>query len=149
MRLGVFILIAFCIASCAKEGEEFARFSFKAASIDSLMIQERTIPLNQGDKVDLWSDMDVTYSGELGLRFKVQVEFKGEELAGMELDAFRPSTQESSEKTETFGATNWKYSGRQKGFRVQESGDYLFKVVLAGIRNSSLKIRQADLVLKR
>ena len=56
------------------------------SSEDSTVIKETTIDLKKDDAIVFWSDMDMEYEGDVGLRFRIQVLKDGQETGRMEID---------------------------------------------------------------
>lgn len=148
----LFILLAtvFTYSCDAISAEEMARLSFdRVASQDDLNIQTTELELKAGDKIQLWTEMNMEYEGPLGLEYRVMITKEADTLAFLQLDPEDKDVTMGEFKTEFGNETKWRFSGRMSKITIEDDGLYKFSSVLASSENPSLKLKKADLVLKK
>lgn len=138
------------VTACGITGEEVARMSFKNISTqDSLYIEYSTLELKAGDKVNLWTEMNLEYEGSLGLEYRLMVLKDSDTLGTLQLNPFERDISMGEVKTEFGNKTRWKFSGRMDRLDIEEDGSYEFKGILVSSENPTLQLKTAELVLKQ
>lgn len=147
----LFLLTLGFIYGCdAISAEEVARLSFdKVATQEDLNIQTTDLELKAGDKLQVWTEMSMEYEGSLGLEYKVMVTKGADTLAFLQLDPEEKDITMGEVKTSFGSETKWRFSGRMSKITIEDDGLYTFSSVLAASENPSLKLKKADLVLKK
>ena len=132
--------------------KEIARLPVNEVSTDEdhLMMQETTLYLKKGEQVGVWSEIDIEYEGNIGLRFRLDI-YKGDEpiAEGMEIDPMEKNITLGETKISVNGKVDWSFTGRNTSLTFDEDGEYTFKAILVASNNPTLKINQAELVLKQ
>lgn len=140
------------MAGCsAITGEEVARLPINQISVsdDNLIMKEASLALKKGDKIALWSEMDVKYEGDVLLRFKLEILKDGELFQGLEIDPTDKNITIGEVKSSIMGKTDWRFSGKNGQIKIEEDGHYTFKAIFVASNNPSLKVDKAELVLKK
>lgn len=132
-------------------GEEVARIPVNEISTDNdnLIVGETSIDLKQGEEIALWSDMDMSYEGDVALRFQLEIIMDTTSLGIMELDPMDKNITLGEVKTTLNDKTNWSFSGKNGSFKVEEDANYTFKAILIASDNSTLQIDKAELIIKK
>ncbi|MEO1053488.1 MAG: hypothetical protein AAFX87_22830 [Bacteroidota bacterium] len=144
------VLLSVLTACSALMGEEIARLPINGVSSpDSLIMKETSLNLKKGDEIAFWSEMDMAYEGDVGLRFRVEVLKDGEAHGGLEIDPTEKNITAGEVKTSLMGKTNWRFTGRNTSVDIDEDGNYTFKAILVASENPSLVIEKAELVIKK
>ncbi len=145
------LLTAILAYSCdAISAKEVARLSFdRIATQENLNIQTTELELKAGDKIQLWTEMNMEYEGPLGLEYRVMVTKEADTLAFFQLDPEDKDVTMGEVKTSINDKTKWRFSGRMGKFAIEDDGLYKFSSMLASSENPSLKLNKADLVLKK
>ena len=74
LAFAIMFISGLTFACNAITGEEVARLPVNfVSSEDSTLIKEVSLDLKKDDAIVFWSDMDVEYKGDVGLRFRIQV----------------------------------------------------------------------------
>ena len=135
----------------ALTGQEIGRLPINEVSIDDdhLIIKETELNLKKDDKLAIWSEMDMSYSGDVSFLFKLEILKDGEKMGGMEIDPTDKKVTIGEVKTEVMGETNWKFTGRNTGITIEEDAKYTFRGILVSSNSTSLKINKAELVFKK
>ena len=146
----VFLSGILLIACSALTGEEVGRLAInQVSSSENLVSQEATVSLEAGDQIVFWSDMDMEYTGDVEIRFRISIK-KGEDPYGnLEIDPTEKDLTMGETKTTLNGKTSWSFSGQNAVFNVHEDGSYTFQAILVASENTSLAIKKAELVLKK
>ncbi len=149
-KLLILFALPFVLFSCdALTGEEIGRLKINKVSTDgNLAVEETVLDLKKGDKISIWSDMDMKYEGSVILSFKLEIFKDGEPYQEFNIDPMEKSITINEVKS-VLSTTNWKFLGKNKDFKVEEDGKYTFKAFLEASNNSSLKIDKAELVFKK
>ncbi|MBR9918594.1 hypothetical protein GYB29_13180 [bacterium] len=144
------LLLIFLNACSALTGEEVARLPVNKLTIDdsNYRMEKTTLDLKAGDELAIWSDMDIEYTGEVALRFRLEILKDGEKFGGIEIDPTDKDVTLGETKVAINDKTSWSFSGRNSVLTIEEDGEYLFKAILISAGNPSLKIEKAELVLK-
>ena len=148
----LFIIIFACfLAACsAITGEEIARINIDHISTkENLDWKSIELDLNAGEKIHLWSEMDMKYEGALALRYQLQVIKDTDTLGYIEFDPMDKNITIGEIKTSFGNKTNWKFSGRSDTWNVQDSGHYFLRAILVSNGNESLELKKSDIVLKK
>ena len=141
----------FLISCSALTGEEIARLEInKVSTGKGNIFQEQTIlELKKDDEIMFWSDMDISYEGNIALRFNVRIFKGGAQIKKMEIDPTKKNITLGEVKTQLLGKTNWSYSGKNTTCKIEEDGKYGIKAILTATDNSSLEVTKAELVIKK
>jgi hypothetical protein len=154
-NLQLFFVTSFVIAlltGCeALRGKEVARLPVNQISVDSnhRFIQEATLELKKGDKVNIWSEMDMAYEGKVKLQFNIEVQKNKQNMGVLMIDPTRKSLTMGEIKTVFNNKTDWSFSGKNSEFHVEEDASYTFRAILIASPNPTLKIKKAEVVLKK
>lgn len=147
-NLSGILFIFIILSSCT--GEEVGRLPVNAISTeDNLIIKEQSLNLKKGDEIGIWSEMDMEYEGDAPVRFKVQILKDGKEFGGLEIDPTDKNISMGEVKTTIMDKTSWSFTGKNKSLTIEEDGNYIFKALLVAAPNNTLKIKKAELVLKK
>ncbi|BDD11703.1 hypothetical protein FUAX_41350 (plasmid) [Fulvitalea axinellae] len=138
-------------ACSAFTGEEVGRLPINKISTDNTnkYIQETSLNLKKGDVIAIWSEMDLAFRGNLDLKFIIEVLRDGEKLDGFEIDPSDKKMTIGELRTTVSGATDWSFLGRHRKMSIEKDGNYTFKGKLVSSKNSSVKIKKAEIVLKK
>lgn len=148
----ILLLLTLCFVSgCdAISAEEVARLSFeKVATQEDLNIQSTELELKAGDKIQLWTEMNMEYEGNLGLEYQILVIKGADTLAMYKLDPEEKDITMGEVKTSIGNDTKWRFSGRMSKITIENDGLYTFSSLLLSSPNESLNLKKADLVLKK
>ncbi|MET4104939.1 hypothetical protein [Hymenobacter sp. UYP22] len=145
------LLLTAPLGACdALLGKEIARLPVNQISTPQQEVaKETTVKLQKEDKVAIWSEMDMEYQGEAPLRFQVVVLKNGRPFNQLEFDPTQKNVSMNEVKTDLNGNISWSFSGKNTELTVPENADYTFKARLIAAPNPSLKLRKAELVLKK
>ncbi|GAB5527160.1 MAG: hypothetical protein Roseis2KO_50320 [Roseivirga sp.] len=144
------LTLGFIYGCDAISAEEVARLSFeKTASQEDLNIQSAELELKAGDKLQIWTEMSMEYEGSLGLEYQLLMIKGADTLAMYQLDPEDKDVTMGEVKTSFGSETKWRFSGRMTKITIEDDGLYIFSSVLAASENPSLKLKKADLVLKK
>jgi hypothetical protein len=147
----ILILTSFISGCSALTGEEVARLSINklSTSDNNLYMQEAKLNLKKGETISFWSDMDMEYTGDVELRFKVEI-LKNETSIGiLEINPTEKNITLGEVKTTIMDKTTWRFQGKNSQIEIEEDAAYRFKAILVGNNNSSLVLSKAELVLKK
>lgn len=135
----------------ALTGKEIARLPVNQISLDTthLFIKEATLDLKNGDKINIWSDMDIEYDGDASLRFKIEIQKNGHNLGVLTIDPMKKNITLGEIKTTLNNKTNWSFSGKNSEFNIDGDGTYKFRAILISSGNPTLKIKKAEVVFKK
>lgn len=129
------------------EEKSLAVLDFKELSNTEAVIEQVSINLKKGKKLELWSSVDISYNNSIELSYIIEV-WKGEDqLGGFELNAFKTNPTLFSIKKSIGSKTNWSYSGRLDFLRIQEDGEYTIKGVLY-CSDPTVELKKAKLFLR-
>lgn len=149
-----FILIAsallFLAACAALSSKETGRLSFTRA-LDDVKPEWKKIDLNlkQGEILRLWADMDLEYDGAVEMVYHVKLVKGADTLVAADLNPFEKKITMGEVKTTVMGKTKWSFSGQMHTVDIKEDGKYTVLAAFSRGLNNSLKLRKADLVLKK
>jgi len=152
-RLSIFtcVLSLAFVTGCGFTGEEVARLPINQISTgdDTLFIKEATLDLKKDEEIAIWSDMDIEYEGDVVLRFKIEILINGEVFGGLEIDPTDKNITIGEVKTSFMGKTNWSFTGKNSELQIEDDGSYTFRGILLASENPSLKVKKAEIVLKK
>lgn len=146
----VIVLLAVVAFGCDKLfGEEVARIKIDQLSNKELSIKETILNLKKDEEIALWADMDLDYESDLSLVYSIEIWKDGKRLGGFDLDAMDVNPRMMEVKTSFNDKTSWRYSGKMKSFKAEDTGSYLFKAILRSSENPTLVLKKAELVFKK
>lgn len=153
MKKTLFLLsLSIFFVSCSMiTGEEIGRLKINklSTSEENLFEDETTIDLKKDEEIAFWSEMDIEYSNDIQLLFRLRV-YKNDEPYGiLEIDPFQKNMTLNEVKTSINNDTEWSFTGKNNTLTIKEDGKYTFKGILKGSKNNTLKINKAELVLKK
>ncbi|QCK13363.1 hypothetical protein [Mangrovivirga cuniculi] len=150
-RYFLLLMIPFLFSSCeALTGKEIARLEIdKVSNENDLRIKKASVALNKGDEIGIWSDMDLAFEGTVQLRFGIKIYKNGEDYRQFEVDPFDKNITLGEVKKTINGDTDWSFFGKNTSIEIEENGNYTFEGVLIASENPTLKIKKANLVLKK
>lgn len=142
-----FILLAGC---SALTGEEVGRLAINKISTEAEIVKkDATVTFKEGDEIVIWSEMDVEYEGEVSILFRISISRDGEPLDVIEVDPRQKDMTLGEVRTSIGNKTNWSFSGRNAVFPVTIDGAYTFEAILLASENTSLKVKKAEVVIKK
>lgn len=143
----------FVFSSCTfNTGEELAKLAINKISEnhEEEFTKNISLELEKDDFIYVWSDLDVTYTGNLDLRFLLEISKDSLSIGVLEIDPTVKDITTNEFKTVNLGKTNWKFKGRNSKFKIKETGKYSFKGILIELnKHSELKISKAEIILKK
>lgn len=145
------ILLIYSLTSCSTiAGEEIARIKVESISTEE-NYDWKTIELDlkAGDKIHLWSEMDMDYEGELTLLYQIQIIKKSDTLGYIKFNPMEKDITLGEIKTSIGNKTSWKFTGHADFWNVKEEGHYFLRAVLVSNANESLKLNKSEIVLKK
>lgn len=147
------IIVSVLMYSCAGMfGEEFARIPIDEISSEGqLNVESKTIDLNAGDELSLWTDLDIEYSGSLELEYQLIVVIDGEDTLDLiRFDAFENDVS-FNKRTVTFNnKTTYSVMGRLGPFQAEKDGSYEFNVAVFSNQNpDEFTFNKGDLVFRK
>lgn len=148
--LKLLVLLVFMVGCSAITGEEVARLPVNEISTENnLVAKEVSLDLKKDEEIAFWSDMNIEYEGDASLRFRVEVLKNGEDFGGFEIDPTDKSITLDEVRTTIMDKTDWSFSGKNSEIKIEDDGKYTFKAILVSSDNPSLKIKKAELVIKK
>jgi hypothetical protein len=150
-KLTLLSIVALVLLGCsAITGEEIGRLAInKLSQNENYIVKEVTIDLKKGDEIVFWSDMDLSYEGDVKLMFRLKI-FKDEaKFKTKDIDPFKKNITIGEMKTGINGKTNWSFTGKNSKLKIEEDATYNIKGILLASKNASLKITKAELVIKK
>jgi hypothetical protein len=144
-------LFAATLCSCeALTGKELARLPVNAVSTEGdIRSQEATLDLKAKDEVAIWSHMDMEYDGDLQFRFKIQLLKEAEPISLFEVDPTEKNITVGETRTQFGGHTNWSFTGKNETVTIADDGRYTFRAILVASDTVGLRLRTAEVVLKK
>lgn len=132
-------------------GDEVARIEIGQVSTsdEDLHLGTASLPLKDGDKVTIWSDMHLKYKGDVSLEYRMQVFRDGQGVVSLNFDPTDKNMTVGETRTEVMNKTNWKFSGRNGSLDIDTGGVYRFEAILIASENESLEVLKADIVLRQ
>jgi hypothetical protein len=128
-------------------GEEIGRLPVNQVTTDqNPNLKETTLDLKKGDKLGIWSFMDINYEQNVNLRFKLSILKNGEDFKKFEIDPLASKVIISSRKLEGIKKTDWRFLGKYSVMKITEDGKYTFRGFLVASENPTLKITKAEVV---
>ena len=145
------LALAAPLGACdALTGKEVARLPINIVSTAGHEVtRAATLQLQKNDKIALWSDMDLAYSGEAPVRFQVAVTKDGAAFRQLKIDPTDKNITIGEVKTDINGKVSWSFSGKNMELQIPETGSYTFNARLVAAPNPTLQVAQAELVLKK
>jgi hypothetical protein len=150
-RLLTLLAISLALTACdAITGKEVGRLQINQLSTEEdLVIKETTFDLLKDDEIGIWSEMDIEYEGDIGLRFKIEILRNDENLGVLEIDPTEKNITLGELRTTIGGKTTWRFSGKNTEYKIEENGKYTFKGIFIASDNPSLKVNKAEVVFKK
>jgi hypothetical protein len=147
--LAVALLVAGSLSSCdALLAKEIARLPVSISTPERDGLKEVTLQLQQGDEVAVWSDMDMSYQGDVPLQFQMQVLQNGQPFQQLAFDPREKNISIKEVRTEINGSVNWSFSGKNGELRIPASGAYTFQARMLAPASGVL-LRKAEVVLRK
>jgi hypothetical protein len=145
------LLLAAPLSACdTLLGKEVARLPINEVSTEGHeVVKEASLQLKKDDVISLWSDMDMAYEGEAPVRFQVTVLADGARVNQLELDPTEKNVTVGEVKTAVNDKVTWSFSGKNGSLTIPKNANYTFKARLIAANNPTLKIKKAELVLKK
>ena len=148
--LRLLILSTLLTACDALTGEEVGRLKINQLSTEgNLNVKETTLNLKKDDDIGIWSDIDIAYEGDIGLRFRLEVLKDGKVIDRFEVDPMDKNITLGEFRTSVNGKTDWSFTGKNMSYMITEDGQYTFKAIFVASDNPTLKVTKAELVFKR
>ncbi len=149
-KILIVFILGILLSGCGLTGEEIGRIEIDEISTEgNVEPASAEIELMSGESLNVWADMDIEYTGNAGLQYKLEMVRNGKSDGIITLDPFDKDITLNERKTTLMNKTKWKFSGRMKNFDVSDSGTYVFNAILVSNGNPSLVIHKADLVFKK
>jgi hypothetical protein len=151
MKYLTLFLTPFLLIGCsALTGEEVGRLSINQISSEDVLIKkEASVTLEPADEIAIWADMDMEYEGEVTILFRISITKDGKGMGGLEVDPREKDMTMNEVRTTIGDKTTWRFFGRGAVVPISEAGTYKFEAILVASENTSLKIKKAELVLKK
>lgn len=145
------LVLTFLLTSCdVFTGNEIVRLKIdQISNEDVLTTSSGSAELEKGDKVVIWSEMDLEYEGEVQLRFILDIYKDQKKYDQIEIDPFDSDIKTNELKSSYNYNTKWSFRAKNTSLQIKEDGNYTFKTILVGAENPTLKVNKADLVLKK
>ncbi|WP_018343620.1 hypothetical protein [Cytophaga aurantiaca] len=152
-QLLLLISISFALLTgCeAITGKEIGRLTINKISKDTnnLIIKDTSLVLKKDEKIAFWSDMDMEYKGNVSLRFKIEILKNNENVGVLTIDPTDKNITIGEVKTSLMNKTSWSFTGKNSEFTIPEDATYTFKGILIASDNPTLKIKKAEIILKK
>ncbi|MCE3226718.1 MAG: hypothetical protein K0S32_1269 [Bacteroidetes bacterium] len=144
------IAIVVFTACAALSAKEIARIAInKISNEENLDWKSTSIDLKKGEKLWLWTDLDIEYEGELGLEYQVLVIRDSDTLRMVKLNPLKCNVKMFEKTVSIMNKTTQSYEGSMEAFEIADDGKYTFNAILVSNHNETLKLTKADLVLKK
>lgn len=88
--------------------------------------KQTIISLKKGDEIAIWSDMDLSFEGEVQIGFVVKISKGNEVVESLNFSPFKKNITVGEIKTSLGNKTDWSFEGKNAEFKVPEDGDYTF-----------------------
>lgn len=139
--------LLFLVSSCDM-GTEIARLSIDEVSSEE-NIKEKSIELNllKDEEISFWSEMDMKYEGEANLQFNVGLFLNDELYEAIAFDPREKNITVGEVKSDVNGKVKWKFSGKNKIYKVLEDGNYTIKAYF--IASDNVTVNKSNLVIKK
>ncbi|PQJ32786.1 hypothetical protein BST92_13040 [Nonlabens arenilitoris] len=151
-KLIVLIILTITLIGCDSiTGEEIGRLSINEVSTgnDNKILKEFTVDLKKGDEIGLWSEMDMKYTGEVTLTFKLTMFKNSKRIATIDIDPTDKYITIGEIQKSINGKTDWSFLGKNTSLTIDDDATYTFKGILIATNNPTLQINQAEVVFKR
>ena len=130
-------------------GDEVLRITVEEITYESLNHPAEGIrTFEKGDELHFWTDMDVEYTGNVGLTCMVRILLNGEMDEEIILNPFEGDLTLDNDKAQAADHIRWDREARQLIMNVQETGEYHFIVFLLASSNPTLKVHEFDFVVR-
>ena len=146
------IVLFLLFSSCsALMGEEVGRIPVNKISEDEdhLVIKEIELDLKKGQKLAIWSEIDLESEGDLALEFRLRIFHEQTELEMKSIFPFKGNITMNEKKTQLNDKLDWSFSKKNDTYVVPESGHYTFAAILVSNGNKNVKINKAELVFRK
>ncbi len=141
------ILAAACAALSSKE---IGRLSFTRPMDDVRPEWKKMeLSLKQGEILRFWVDMDLEYDGAVDMIYSIRLVKGTDTLVVPDLNPFEKKITVGEVKTTVMGKTKWSFSGQMHTIDIKEDGKYTVLATFSSSLNNNLKLKKADLVLKK
>jgi hypothetical protein len=150
-QLLLIIAVALLTGCEAITGKEIARLSINQISKDTnnLIIKDTSLVLKKDEKIAFWSDIDVEYEGSASFRFKIEILKNNQNVGLLTIDPTKKNITIGEIKTSLNNKTKWSFTGKNSEFTIPEDATYTFKALFIASDNSTLKVKKAEIVLKK
>jgi hypothetical protein len=145
--LSLILVVSACAALSSKE---VTRIPISTVSTEEQLDWKSTsLDLKKGDKLWLWTDIDIEYEGDLGLEYQVKVYRDKDTLGMVRLNPLDCKVKMMEVSTTLMNKSTRSYQGNMDVMEIKQSGNYRFEAILVSNGNQSLQLKKADLVLKK
>lgn len=131
MKINLSFALLMILSLCACDyflGPEIARLEINEISTKTKNKEESvTLSLLKGDEIMVWSQMDMRYSGEVGMYFDLYIYKDDVEVEHIQFDPRKKDISVKEVKTDLNGNVVWKFQGKNGRYTVKEDGDHTFK----------------------
>jgi hypothetical protein len=122
--LAFIMILAAGLPSCKQfAGEEIARLPIDKVSGYQLNYKEAAVELKKGDKISVWTELDVAYNGSPGMEFQLLIVSDGD--------------------------TKWSFTGKLGSFTIDRDAKFTFYGILLAKDTAAITLKKADLILKK
>jgi hypothetical protein len=113
-------------------GEEIARLPINkiSTSYDEKVENEVVLKLKKDEEISFWSEMNIEYSDEAFFEFRLVIYKEDELYAVLLIDPTDKNITIGEVKTTIGAKTKWSFTGKNVELKMEEDGNYTFKVVL-------------------
>lgn len=149
--ISLFTLLLLFTSCNALMGEEVGRIPVNKISEDeaNLIIKEVELDLKKGQKLSIWSEMDLESRGDLALEFRLRIFHEETELEMKSIFPFKGNVTVNEKKMQVGDKLDWSFSKKNDTWVVPESGHYTFAAILVSNGNKNVKINKAELVFRK
>jgi len=148
--LSLFIIQILLFGCSTLTGEEIGRLPINEISVgNNLVLKQTTLELSKGDEIAIWSDVDFEYEGDATLIFKMGILKNGKLYRELEFDPTDKNLSIGELKSTMNNKTVWSFVGKNSKILIDENGTYTFKGMLDSSINPSLKVKKAEIILKK
>lgn len=139
------------ITSCNVNGEELGRLSINEISYneEQMVMRQVTINLMKGDKIKFWTEMDLSFRGDVAMRFRIEIIKDGMTYGGLEINPMERDITLEENKIEVDGLVDWRFSAKHASLSIDENGKYTFRGILVASENPTLEINKAEVVIRK
>ncbi|MCI5058690.1 MAG: hypothetical protein MRY83_21440, partial [Flavobacteriales bacterium] len=109
-----------------------------------------SINLKKGDEVSVWTDLDISYEGDLRMDYIVLILNGNDTVYSVQALPFDVNVKMKSVETSLGNKHNMSYEGKMATFPpLPDDGEYVFSSVLRSSVNETIELRKADLVIRK